>query len=251
MTGFNVCSAEKVHIAVASNFIPPMKQIAAQYQQYSDDKLLISYGSSGKLYAQITRGAPFEIFLSADTHKPDTLQKQGLVMQNSRFTYGIGILVLWSADKTLVTETPDLKTLPFNKLAIANPRTAPYGLAAKQTLESLGVYKTIKPKLVQGENIAQTFTFAKTGNAQLGLVALSQCLQLDAEDQGSAWLIPQELHQPIKQDAVLLNGASEAAAQFYQFLQSETVRAIIAESGYRLPNPDNTAGIQAEPDHES
>lgn len=240
-----------------------MKLLTTAYQQHSDDKLIVSYGSSGKLYAQIVRGAPFEIFLSADAQKPLELEKLGLIVPNSRFTYGIGKLVLWSIDNNLLLtypHPPDLKGLPFNKFAIANPRTAPYGLAAQQTLESLGFYQDVKNKLVKGENIAQTLTFIKTGNAQLGLIAVAQYLQLSDYDKGSAWLVPQELHQPVIQDAVLLKkaradgenrgGASAAATHFYQFLQSSDAQKIIADSGYLASTSTINQNTKSQHGHE-
>lgn len=245
----SLAKAEKVRIAVASNFIATMVPLMAEYEKQSEDALIVSYGSSGKIFAQISRGAPFDIFLSADQHKPRKLQEAGIVASENRFTYAIGSLVLWSRDTQLLIKSGDLTSatisnialdeltldsLDFHKLAIANPRTAPYGVAAQETLTNIDAITQIKSKLVTGENIAQAFMFVKTGNAQLGFIARSQLLQLPEHSQGSYWDVPESLHSPIKQDAVLLNGASLAANKFFVFLQSESARNIIQSSGYRI-----------------
>lgn len=236
--------ADKVRIAVASNFMTTMKQLMLEYKKQSKDTLLVSYGSSGKIFAQINRGAPFDVFLSADQQKPQTLQKMGKVTAEDRFTYAIGSLVLWSRDAELLIKSKDLNTaelnkigfahIDFHKLAIANPRTAPYGQAAQEVLIKLGEMQTVKSKLVTGENIAQSFMFVNTGNAQLGFISRSQLLQLPEHSKGSFWDVPQSLHSPIKQDAVLLNGAPLAAKKFFIFLQSEAARNIVVSSGYSI-----------------
>ncbi len=192
---------------------------------------MLSFGSSGQLYAQIAQSAPFEIFLSADAERPRKAVDDGLSVAGSRFTYAIGKLVLWSKDSDLVKGEETLRGGAFGKLAIANPVGAPYGAAAVETLKGLKLDAALQPKLVQGNNIAQTFQFIDTGNAELGFVALSQ---LAGKSEGSRWMVPQSLYAPIHQDAVLLKtGASnEAASAFMTFLKGPDARAIIERYGY-------------------
>ncbi|WP_143815003.1 molybdate ABC transporter substrate-binding protein [Magnetofaba australis] len=226
--------ADKTHIAVAANFTAAAKEIAAAFEQESGHQAVVSFGSTGKLYVQIAHGAPYEVFLAADTARPLKAEKEGLAVVGSRFTYASGRIALFSANAELVDDQGAVlkQDDAFARLAIANPKTAPYGAAAVQAMTKLGVYGAIAPKLVRGDNIAQTFQFVSTGNAQLGFVALSQVI---ARPGGSHWVVPADLYAPIKQDAVLLKrGQSNAAAQaFVTFLKGETARAIIEKFGYR------------------
>jgi molybdate transport system substrate-binding protein len=230
-------SAGTVHVAVASNFTKPMKVIAANFEEVTGHRALVSYGSSGKLLGQIRHGAPFEIFLSADQDKPDKVEADNLAVPNSRFTYAIGKLVLWSADENTVDEEGEvLKSDGFQHIAIANPITAPYGRAAIQTMETLELAETLKDKIVQGESISQTKEFVSSSNAELGFVALSQITKDGEITEGSAWQIPDDLYSPIKQDAILLkNGENnEAAKALYAYLKSDDVQAMIQSFGYDL-----------------
>ena len=229
--------AEKIMVAVAANFAAPMKAIAADFEKESGHKVVLSFGSSGKFYSQITNGAPFQLFLSADEEKPARLEKDGLVVAGSRFTYAVGTLVLWSSKADFVDAKGEvLRTGSYNKLAIASPRLAPYGSAAIEVLTRLGLLATVEPKFVQGENIAQTHQFVATGNADLGFVALAQIIQGGKISSGSAWVVPSTLHSPIRQDAVLLttskgNVATEALAAY---LKSDKAKAIIRSYGYEI-----------------
>lgn len=233
-------AAGTVRVAVASNFIASMQRIATEFEKLTGHTALLSSGATGKLYAQIVNGAPFEVLLSADDQTPKRLEAEGAGVPGSRFTYAIGRLVLWSAQTGRVDEQGAvLRDGQFRHLAIANPKTAPYGAAAVQTLRSLGVYEALSPKFVQGENIAQALQFVATGNAELGFVALSQLRQGDKPLQGSMWLVPATLHDTIRQDAVLLNRAqvSPAALALMKFLRGEQAHAIVRDAGYELPSP--------------
>jgi molybdate transport system substrate-binding protein len=227
--------AEAISVAVAANFTAPMKAIAAAFEQATGHRVLASYGASGKLYAQVKNGAPFEAFLSADAKTPAKLEAEGETVPGSRFTYAVGTLVLWSADPERVDAQGEvLRRGDFNKLAIANPKTAPYGAAAMQTLAGLGLVDAVTPKLVQGENIAQTHQFVSTGNAELGFVALSQ-VSLDGKlTGGSAWIVPAAMHEPILQDAVILTKGADkpAVAALMEYLRGEAARAVIQSYGY-------------------
>ena len=224
--------AEEITVAVAANFSAPAKEIAAAFEKASGDKVTLSFGSSGQFYTQIASGAPFEVFLSADAERPAKAEQAGLAVAGTRFTYAVGRLVLWSATPGLVdSHGAVLKGAGFSKLAIADPAAAPYGLAAIQTLKALKLYDQIRPKIVQGSSIAQAFTFVKTGNAELGFVALSQVIN---EPGGSRWLVPEADHEPITQQAVLLKpGAdSKGSRAFLTFLKGGQARAIIRRYGY-------------------
>jgi molybdate transport system substrate-binding protein len=223
-----------VHIAVAQNFAETAKRIGEAFAKASGHSALFSAGSTGKLYAQIEGGAPFEVFLSADSERPVLLEKNGLAVGGSRFTYARGRLVLWSADPDLVDPQGDVLALrSWRHLAVANPRIAPYGAAARQVLVNRGLWAGLGDRLVQGEDIGQTFQFVATGNAQLGFVALSQ---LVARDGGSRWLVPAELHAPLDQQAVLLERGRDApeCAAFLEFLRSADARAMIEAAGYEV-----------------
>ena len=227
--------AAEVHVAVAANFTAPMKQIAADFEKETGHKVVLSFGASGKFYAQIKNGAPFQILLSADDEKPIQLVKDGLAVADSRFTYAIGTLVLWSAKPGFVDAKGEvLSKGHFNKIALANPKLAPYGTAAIELLTKQGLLTSLTPKFVQGENISQTFQFASTGNAELGFVALSQVMKDGKVTSGSAWVVPGNLHTPIRQDAVLLaTGRDNAAAKaLLGYLKSDKAKKIIRSYGY-------------------
>lgn len=226
--------AEEVRIAVASNFAQPMERLAAEFKRDTGHKALVSLGATGKFYAQIRNGAPFDVLLAADRETPQKMGVEGLSVPGSQFTYAIGTLVLWSAKPGMVDGQGDvLKKGAFRHLAAANPKLAPYGLAAKEVMKKLGVLDTIRPRLVLGENITQTYQFAATGNAELGFVALSQVMNRE----GSRWIVPQNLYSPIRQDAVLLakGKGKPAAEQFLKYLKSGKAMAIIKSFGYELP----------------
>ncbi len=229
--------AAEVNVAVAANFTAPMKQIAAEFLKDTGHSATLAFGSSGKFYAQIKNGAPFQLFFSADDNKPAQLEKDGLTVADSRFTYAVGTLVLWSAKPGLVDPRGEvLSKGSFNKIAIANPKLAPYGTAAIEVLTKQGMLTTLQPKFVQGENIAQTFQFVSTGNAELGFVALSQVMKNGKITTGSAWVVPGKLHSPIRQDAVLLaTGKDNAAAKALMvYLKTEKAKAIIRSYGYEI-----------------
>lgn len=227
-------SAATVKVAAASNFVAPLNALAADFAKRSGHQLQISSGATGKLFAQISHGAPFEVFLAADDEAPGKLAAAGLASKNTLFTYATGRLVLWSS----AGNTPDedtLKSKSLNKLALANPKVAPYGRAAVAYLQAQGLYDGLKSKLVYGENIAQAQQFVASGNAQYGLIAAS-LVMLDGQFKlGQGWLVPAQYHQPIRQDAVLLNpGQGNAAATaFLQYLKSAPAQQIIRRYGYQ------------------
>ena len=230
--------AEDVHVAVAANFSKPMKQIAADYEKATGNKVLISEGASGKLVEQIKNGAPFEVFLSADQKNPIKLETEKLDVSGSRFTYAIGKLVLWSAKTGFVDDKGAvLKDGQFEHIAIADPKTAPYGKAALKVMEKMGLTDALKPKIVQGESIAQTKEFVGTGNAELGFVALSQVIKDGKIAEGSGWMVSQDLYSPLYQDAILLKtGEHNAAAKgLLDYLKSPAGLAVIKSYGYELP----------------
>ena len=232
--------AEELRVAVASNFYPTMKKIVDLYELKKTNlnnphKVILISGSSGKHFAQIINGAPFDIFFSADEEKPRLLEKQGKVEPDSRFTYAKGKLVLWSPRNDFVDSSGEiLKQDDFKFLAIANPKIAPYGKSAEETLKSLKLWKKMQKKIVRGENIGQTFQFVRSGNAQLGFVAYSQIIGSDNIIDGSFWEIPESIYTPINQQAVLLK-ASNAGKDFLSFIQSDESLSIILKSGYALP----------------
>lgn len=240
--------AEKITLAVASNFTGAMKEIAAAFEQQSGHQVDLVFGSSGKFAAQISNGAPFQAFFSADQAKPVALENNGLAVPGSRFTYAMGTLALWSADPGLIDGHSGVpQRLPversFNKLAMANPKLAPYGAAALAVLRALQLEAATRGQWVQGENIAQTYQFVASGNADIGFVALSQILakgdETDGEvKEGSAWIVPETLHPPIRQDAVLLRRGEDSPAtrEFLMFVRSEKAAGIIQSHGYRIDN---------------
>ena len=227
--------AEEVSVAVAANFTAPMQVIAADFEKDTGHKALLAFGATGKFYAQIKNGAPFDVLLAADDETPARLEKENAAIAGSRFTYAIGTLVLWSAKPGYVDGQGEvLRKGDFARLAIANPKLAPYGQAATEVMAALKVSETLTPKLVQGENIAQTFQFVSTGNAELGFVALSQIMKDGKVSEGSAWIVPANLYQSIRQDAVLLTPGRDnpAAAALLRYLQGEKARAVIHSFGY-------------------
>jgi molybdate transport system substrate-binding protein len=225
--------AAQTNVAVAANFTEAAKEIAAAFKAKTGHEAVLSFGASGQFYTQITQGAPFQVLLSADDARPKKLIEDGLAVADSRFTYAIGKLVLWSKTAGLVKGEETLKAASFAKLSICNPAAAPYGAAAVEAMKALKLYDTLQPKLVEGATITQAYQFVETGNAELGFVALSQ---LTGPETGSRWLVPQELYSPIRQDAVLLKtGASnEAATGFLSFLKGPEARTIIQKYGYVL-----------------
>ncbi|MFC3685244.1 molybdate ABC transporter substrate-binding protein [Hydrogenophaga luteola] len=229
--------AAEAQVAIAANFAEPIKAIAAVLQKTTGHTLKISTGASGAIYTQIRNGAPFDAFLSADNERPELLEKDGLAQPGTRFTYATGKLVLWSVRPGRVdAQGAVLKAADLGKVAYANPKTAPYGAAALQVLDKLGLKEAITPKLVQGESIGQAFNFVKTGNADVGFVAMSQVLEGGTLKEGAMWVIPQTHYDPIRQDAVLLKrGAdNEAAKALFKLLQSPNIRDLIRSYGYEL-----------------
>ena len=227
--------ADEVAVAVAANFTAPMQKIAAQFEKDTGHKAVLSFGATGKFYAQINNGAPFGILLAADDTTPEKIAKEGKGVDASRYTYAIGQLVLWSKQAGYVDDKGTvLKTGDYQHIAVANPKLAPYGQAAMETLDKLGLAAQVSPKIVQGENIGQTYQFAASGNAQLGFVALSQVMEGGKIREGSAWVVPEAMHEPIRQDAILLNTAKDnvAAKALLIYLKSDTARAIIKSYGY-------------------
>ncbi len=229
--------ADEVQVAVAANFTAPMQKIAAEFEKDTGHKALLVFGATGKLYAQIKNGAPFQVFLAADDKTPAKLEVEGDTVSGSRFTYAIGTLVLWSAKPGFVDDQGEvLKKGAFKHLAIANPKTAPYGAAAVATLTQLGLLDAIQPKLVTGENISQAYQFVVTENAELGFIALSQVMADGQMTGGSAWVVPSNLHDPIRQDAAILaKGRNQPAARaLVEYLKGDKAAAIIKSYGYAL-----------------
>lgn len=231
-----VAQADEVQVAVAANFTVPMQKIAAAFEKATGHKAQLSFGATGKFYAQIRHGAPFAVLLAGDDETPARLVQDGLAVTGSAFTYAEGQLVLWSAQPGLVDPQGQvLRQLP-GKLAVADPKLAPYGAAAMQALTRLGLLQTVRPHLVTGENISQTFQFVKSESAALGFVALSQVMVDGPVASGSAWVVPSAWHEPLRQDAVLLKAgqAQPAAKALLQFLRSDSARQVIKAYGYRL-----------------
>lgn len=233
-----VVRAGEVSVAVAANFTAPMEQIAADFEKATGHKALLSYGATGKFYAQISKGAPFDVLLSADATTPAKLVREGKAIKGSHFTYARGRLALWSAKPGVVDAQGDvLKRGQFRFVAIASPSLAPYGAAAMQTIEKMGLRTLIEPKLVTGQSIGQAFTMVATGNAELGFVAVSQVFESGKLKSGSAWVVPANLHRAINQDAVLLNRGqpNPAAAALLAYLKSDKAKSVITSFGYGLP----------------
>lgn len=225
--------ADEVQVAVAANFSLPMQAMAAGFERETGHKLVVSVGSTARFYAQIKNGAPFEVLLAADAETPAKLEREGFGVSGSRFTYAVGKLVLWSAKAGYVDDRGEvLKRGEFNHLAIASPKVAPYGAAAMEVLTQLGLVERLQPKLVQAENIGQAHQFVASGNAELGFVALSQVIK----GEGSGWLVPDHLYQPIRQEALLLIPGQDkpGAVALMQYLGQDQARAVIRSFGYGL-----------------
>ena len=237
---FVAAHAGEVTAAVAANFTAPMQHIAQAFAQDTGHKAQLALGATGKFYAQIKNGAPFAVLLAADDETPARLEKEGLAVAGTRLTYATGRLALWSKQANLVDDKGEVlrtvEKLGVQKIAIADPKLAPYGAAAMEVIQHLGVQASVAPKLVQGESIGQTYQFVSTENAQLGFVALSQISFDGRITQGSAWVVPQHMHTPLKQDAVLLNAGKDsmAAQALLKYLQGDKAKAIIRQYGYAL-----------------
>jgi molybdate transport system substrate-binding protein len=228
-------AADRIRVAVASNFAGAAQEIADRFESREGHEVVLSFGSTGMHYAQITHGAPFDAFLAADAWRPELLERDGLALPGSRFTYARGQLVLWSATAGLVDpEGRVLERGDFRRLAIANPELAPYGRSAREVLTALGLWDGLVDRLVRAENVGQAFQFVASGNAELGFVAYSQILQLAGSIGGSLWRVPEDLHSPIEQQAVLLSGSDPARA-FLSFLRGDEALEIIGEAGYGAP----------------
>ena len=230
-----IAEADEVQVAVAANFLAPLQEIAKSFEKETGHQTLITSGATGQLFTQIQHGAPFEVMISADAKTPKKLVKNELALADSQFTYARGKLVLWSVDPALVDAGGAvLKTGKFKHLAIANPKTAPYGTAAMESLDKLGLTASLKSKLVEGENISQAKQFVDTGNAEVGFVALSQIYKNGKITKGSAWVVPLDLYAPIYQDAVLLKKGEDnpAATALLNYLKSDKAKAIMTTYGY-------------------
>ncbi len=233
----NTAFAGEAHIAVAANFLGPLKTVVKAFERATGHKALLSPGSTGQLYSQIINGAPYAVFLAADRRRPEMLERGGGVAKGSLFTYATGRLALYSMAKGFVDGNGDvLRSGRFNRLAMADPKTAPYGLAAKETLEKLGLYKKYRQKIVRGISVSQAFQFANSGSVELGFVALSQVKEFMTAG-GSYWVVPDEMHAPIvQQGALLKRGAkNDAAISFVAFIKSDEAKKIIENSGYIVP----------------
>ncbi len=229
--------AGEVRVAVAANFTAPMKQIAALFQADTGHTVQASFGATGKFYAQIKNGAPYDVLLAADDTTPARLAAEGLADPTSRFTYAVGKLALWSKKPGYVDAQGDVLKGPFDKLAIANPKLAPYGVAAQETLRKLGLWSGVQSRIVMGESITQTLQFADSGAADLAFVALSQTVKDGRPLGGSVWAVPQALYSPIRQDAVVLAQPQDraAAVAFMNYLKSARAVTVIKRFGYDLP----------------
>ena len=233
----NSAWADEVQVAVAANFTAPIQAIAKDFEKDTGHKLVAAYGATGQFYAQIKNGAPFEVFLAADDSTPAKLEQEKEAVAGSRFTYAIGTLALWSAKPGYVDDKGAvLKSNDYKHLSIANPKTAPYGLAATQVLDKLQLTEATKGKIVEGQNITQAFQFVSTGNAELGFVALSQIYKDGKVENGSAWIVPADLHEPIRQDAVILNKGKDnpAAKALVDYLKGPKAAALIKSYGYEI-----------------
>lgn len=234
-------AADTLTVAVASNFAKPMTELAKAFEQHTGHSVRLAFGSSGKLTAQILQGAPFQLFFSADQTKPAALIERGAAVPGSQFTYAQGGLALWSKNES-AKPYDMLRNGHYTKLALANPRLAPYGAAAQEVLSQLNVLEESRSKWVLGENIAQTYQFVDSGNAELGFVALSQITAQEQTRNGASWIVPINLHSPIRQDAVLIGTQPGAAAQnFMTFIRSTAATEIIKSYGYRVAESESGA----------
>lgn len=240
LAGWSVALAHaaQVSVAVAANMLPPMQLIAAAFQRDTGHQAVLVSGSTGKFHAQVRNGAPFHLLLAADTETPARLAAEGFAVGSTRFTYAIGRLVLWSAQAGVVDAGGEvLRSDTRSRLAIADPRVAPYGAAAMDALRALKLEDRWRPRLVQGESIGQAFQFVASGNARLGLVALSQVTKEGRLASGSGWVVPSSLHTPIRQDAVVLSAGRDhpAAHALLDYLRTDRARAVLRAHGYELP----------------
>lgn len=228
--------AEQVLVAVAANFVPPFRELAVEFERSTGHHLKVAAGSTGNFYSQIKNGAPFDVFFSADMERPKLLEDEGLGVKDTRFTYAIGRLALWSPNADLVKGEETVRSGQFKRLAMANPKTAPYGLAAMQAMQKLEVWEKVQPKIVMGENLGQTMGFIQSGNAELGFVALSQVMDPKIKGQGSRWDVPNHLHEPIKQDVIVLTKGkdNQAAKALMEFIGGPQAKKIIERYGYEL-----------------
>ncbi|MEO8338663.1 MAG: molybdate ABC transporter substrate-binding protein [Nitrospirota bacterium] len=228
--------AEQTLVAVAANFVPPFREVATEFEKATGHTVQVASGPSGGFYTQIKNGAPFDVFFSADNERPKLLEEEGLGVKGSRFTYAIGRLVLWSPDPNLVKGEDTLRSEKFKHLAIANPKTAPYGVAAMQAMQKLGVWEHVQSRLVMGEGLGQTIGFIESGNAELGFLALSQVMDPKMKGKGGRWDVPRNLHEPIQQDVVLLTKGKDnsAANALIEFMRGPQAMAIIERYGYEL-----------------
>ncbi len=230
-----VSASAELYVAVASNFAGVMSAIAEQFEKQTGHQVRLVFGSTGKHYAQIQHGAPYDAFFAADDKRPILLEREGIALGGSRFTYAMGKLVLWSPEASLVdAQGKVLQIASFRYLAIANPRLAPYGRAAKQVLAFNGLWEKMQSRIVMGENIGQTYQFVKSGNAALGFVSYSQVLSQQGGVEGSMWMIPSEVYLPIVQQAVLIKD-NTAARALLKFIQEKPAREMIEQYGYGLP----------------
>ena len=228
--------AEQVLVAVAANFVPPFREIAIEFERTTGHNVQVAAGSSGNFYSQIKNGAPFDVFFSADNERPKLLGEEGFGVKDSRFTYAIGRLVLWSPNADLIKGEETLRFKQYKRLAMANPKTAPYGVAAMEAMQKLELWEGIQSQIVMGESLGQTMGFIESGNAQLGFVALSQVMDPKIKGKGSRWDVPTNLHEPIKQDVILLTKGKNnpAAKALMEFIGSPQAKAIIERYGYEL-----------------
>jgi molybdate transport system substrate-binding protein len=229
-------SAEQALVAVAANFVPPFREIALEFEKSTGHQLQVAGGSSGNFYSQIKNGAPFDVFFSADMERPKLLEDEGFGVKGTRLTYAVGRLVLWSPNADLVKGEETLRFKQYKRLAIANPKTAPYGLAAMQAMQKLEIWESLQPQIVMGENLGQTMGFIESGNAQLGFVALSQVMDPKIKGKGSHWNVPTNLHEPIKQDVILLTKGKDnpAAKALMEFMSGPQAKGVIERYGYEL-----------------
>ncbi|MCW8903003.1 molybdate ABC transporter substrate-binding protein [Sedimenticola sp.] len=231
----NSAMADEINIAVASNFADPIKELTGRFEERTGHRINLVLGSTGKHYAQIKNGAPFAAFFAADARRPELLEKEGVALPGSRFTYAVGRIVLWSPRKGYVDSQGELlEHKPFHHLAIANPRLAPYGKAAQQFLQARGLWEGLQGRMVRGENIGQTFQFVRSGSAELGIVAYSQVKRPGHPLEGSLWEIPPTEYAPIEQQAVLLK-ENPVAREFMAFIKSPEAIDIILGFGYAIP----------------
>ncbi|MDT8387459.1 MAG: molybdate ABC transporter substrate-binding protein [Thiogranum sp.] len=235
MPGFGPASADEIRVAVASNFTDAIKDVAEAFEKKAGHEVVLISGSTGKHYAQIINGAPFDAFFAADARRPRLLEEESVAVPGSRFTYAIGKLVLWSPDPALIDANARvLSHGNFRHLALANPKLAPYGKAAEQVMRARGVWEALQGRMVHGENVGQTFQFVKTGNAELGFVAYSQIKRAGDSTEGSFWEPPQSLYTPIEQQAVLLKD-HPVARELMGFAKGDQARKIIRAHGYGTP----------------